>query len=65
MDIHIQYDSSGEWEYQGRIYGAGDRTFMLPVRPRRCDHCQIQLSGEGTMQLFSLSRIRENGSDVE
>lgn len=65
LDVHIQYDSSGEWDYQGRIYGAGNRTFMLPVRPRRCDHCQIRLSGSGDMLLFSISRIRENGSDVE
>lgn len=65
LDVHIQYDSSGEWDYQGRIYGSGNRTFMLPVRPRRCDHCQIRLSGIGDMLLFSVSRIRENGSDVE
>lgn len=65
IDVYIQYDSSGEWEHNGRITGSGDRTFMLPVRPKRCDHCQIRLTGMGDILLFSLSKIREDGSDVE
>jgi hypothetical protein len=65
MDVYLQYDSNGVWEHNGRITGSGDRTFMLPVRPRRCDHCQIKLTGVGEMTLFSLSKIREDGSDVE
>ena len=64
MDIYIEYDSSGKWEHQGHIKGAGTNTFMLPVKPRRCDHFRIKLSGVGTVRLYSMSKLFEGGTDI-
>jgi hypothetical protein len=36
---------------------------MIPVIPRRCDHCQLRLSGTGRMKLYSLARVLELGGD--
>lgn len=63
LKLEIEYDSSGEWESQGEIYGSGDRTFLLPVRPRRCDHFRLRLSGEGDVRLYTITRVYESGSD--
>lgn len=65
MDIYIEYDSSGKWEHQGHIKGSGTTTFMLPVRPRRCDHFRIKLSGIGTVRLYSISKLFEGGTDIK
>ena len=65
MAVHFQYDSDGTWRSQGNITGSGDRTFMLPIRPRRCDHYFVRLSGTGEMKLFSFAKILETGSDYE
>ena len=43
--------------------GAGTGHFLFPVRPHRCDHLQLRLSGQGEMRLLSISRILETGSD--
>jgi hypothetical protein len=64
MDIYIQYDSDGVWEHAGHINGTGTKTFMLPVRPRRCDHFQIKMEGKGDVRIYSLAKIHERGSDM-
>lgn len=64
MDVLVQYDSDGVWHNQGRIQGVGTRTFMLPVRPRRCDHFRIRLEGIGDVRIYSFAKIFESGSDV-
>ena len=62
--VFFQYDSSGEWEPAGEIVGQGmASSFLVPVIPRRCDHMQLRLEGEGEFKLFSLSRVLEKGGD--
>ena len=63
-DFWIEYDSSGQWEHAGHMDGWGARTFLLPVKPRRCDHLRFRISGTGAFKLFSIGRVLEAGSDV-
>lgn len=63
MDIYIQYDSEGKWEHAGHIEGSGTKTFMIPVRPRRCDHFRIKLEGKGDVRIYSFAKVHERGSD--
>lgn len=64
VKLYIQYDSSGDWEERGTIYGGPLGTVTLPVIPRRCDHLQYKLVGNGEFRLFSIARIFEEGSDM-
>ena len=64
MDVLVQYDSDGVWHNQGRLQGVGTRTFMLPVRPRRCDHFRIRLEGSGDVRIYSFAKVFEAGSDA-
>lgn len=64
MTVWIEYDSSGDWIEGGRIENAGMGTRTLPIRPRRCDHLRIRLTGTGKMRLFSIAKILEVGSDA-
>lgn len=61
--VLIRYNS-GDWLPCGSINGNGLRSTVLPIRPRRCDHFQIKISGRGEMQLYSLGKVYERGSDV-
>lgn len=62
-DMYIQYDSDGIWHHAGHMEGTGTKTFMLPVRPRRCDHFQFKIEGVGDIRIYSFARILEQGSD--
>lgn len=62
-DIYIQYDSDGIWHFSGHIKGTGTKTFMIPVRPRRCDHFVIKIVGKGDIRIYSFAKIHETGSD--
>ena len=64
MDFWVQYDSDGLWRHCGHIEGRGLRTFLLPIRPARCDHLKFRLTGKGERKLLSLARVLEAGSDV-
>lgn len=63
-DFWIEYDSGGQWVHAGHMEGWGIRTFLLPIRPQRCDHLRFRMTGTGPVKLFSLSRILESGSDA-
>ena len=63
MDVYIEYDSSGKWERQGRVKIKGTNTINVPVRPRRCDHLRVKLTGKGEFRLFSIAKVIEIGSD--
>lgn len=62
-EIYLQYDSDGEWIKQGDLVGTGTGSFAVPVIPRRCDHFQIRLKGEGDVKIYSMARVLELGSD--
>lgn len=62
--LEIEYDSSGLWEDQGTISGAGMDSFVLPVIPQRCDHFRFRLSGQGAIYIYSLAKYLERGSDA-
>ena len=64
MAVFIQYDSDGDWHSAGKVVGRGTGTFMLPLRPRRCDHFRLKLEGKGDFRLYSLAKIFEGGSDI-
>lgn len=66
MSVWIEYDSDGKWNHAGSLKGTSGATksYVLPVRPRRCDHFRIKLSGTGDMALYSLSKMYQKGSDV-
>lgn len=63
MKVEMQYDSDGKWHHIGTMRSTKLRTFLLPIIPRRCDHCQLRLSGTGTINIYSVAREYENGGD--
>jgi len=62
--IYMEYDSSGNWVESGTISRNGTGTVVIPIRPKRCDHLRMKLSGTGTVKVFSIARTLEVGSDV-
>lgn len=62
--VYLRYDSAGAWEKAGELSISGPGTVTLPVRPRRCGHFQLRLTGQGQMSLYDMSRVMERGSDV-
>lgn len=65
-DLYIQYDSDGVWHHAGHMDGNLNNTssFIIPVRPRRCDHFNVRLEGHGDVLVYSIAKIFEQGSDV-
>ena len=59
-----QYDSTGGWEPLGTVSGTNLRTFQIPIRPRRCDHMRLRIEGTGRVQIYSITKTIEQGSDV-
>ena len=64
VQMFVEYDSSGLWNFAGEIEVPETGTVTLPVRPRRCDHLRIRLEGRGNVRIFSIARVLGKGSDV-
>ena len=43
--------------------GKNLRTFAFPVRPHRCDHFRLKLTGTGGAKIYSITKTLEQGSD--
>ena len=63
-DFWVQYDSDGQWRHAGHMEGRQLKSFLLPIRPCRCDHLRFKMTGSGDFRLYSLARLMEYGSDA-
>ena len=55
LELFTEYDSSGVWEFAGRIQQHRLGSVELPLKVRRCDHLRLKLAGRGEMKLLSLT----------
>lgn len=62
--IYGQYDSWGEWEPLATLSGVSLRSFLAPVKPKRCDHMRLRIVGEGDAKIYSITKTIEQGSDI-
>lgn len=64
VNFFAQYDSTGSWEPLGTVKGTHLRTFLLPIRPRRCDHLRLRMEGTGDAKIYSITKTIAGGSDI-
>ena len=60
--VHVMFDDNGDWQRVACIEGNGTQSMKVPVKPRRCDHFRIKLSGVGEATLYAITREIERGS---
>lgn len=63
VNFALRYDSKGPWEPAGSLTGTGLGSFCVPIRPRRCDHLHLKISGRGPMQIYAITRSMESGGE--
>ncbi len=61
--LYVQYDSTSAWEPVCSVRGTTLRTFVVPVRPKRCDHLRLRLTGTGDCRVYSINKVFEQGSE--
>ena len=62
--VYVRYDSDGIWRFQGEMPFSGLNTVVFPIRPRRCDHLEIKIEGQGDAKIYGITRYIEEGSDI-
>ena len=63
VTFYAEYDSSGEWEYLYSKTGTTLCSFAIPMRPKRCDHMRLKITGSGDAKIYSICKTIEQGSD--
>ena len=63
VTFFVEYDSSGTWEYLFTKDGVNLESFSAPIKPKRCDHMRLKITGEGDAKIFSICKTIEWGSD--
>lgn len=64
MNVYIKWDDGPLWEHKGQISSEFNRTYTLPIIPKRCNKFRYRLEGKGTFKLLALGRYIEDGSEV-
>ena len=64
VSFWLCYDHEGVWQEVGSVYGTGNRTFSIPLRPRRCDHLRLMLRGKGEAKLYAIIKTLADGGEV-
>lgn len=60
----VRYDGAGPWQLLGTATGTGLRSFSLPMRIHRCDFMELRIEGRGKAKIYSLTLIKEQGSEL-
>lgn len=63
ISAFLRYDSRGDWEPVRTLAADGKRSYLLPIVPRRADHCRLRLTGQGGCVVYSLARQYYGGSE--
>ena len=63
VKFYAQYDLSDEWTELCTMKGTSLRSFSVPIRPRRCDHMKLRITGVGMGKIYSITKTIEQGSD--
>jgi hypothetical protein len=64
VNFYVEYDSSGEWKHLFSMDGVSLQSFAVPIRPQRCDHLRLKITGEGDAKIYSICKTIEWGSDM-
>ncbi len=61
----VRYDGQGAWKRKMDLTNedAMQRTLLMPVFPRRCDHLKMRISGRGETMIYNIARIVTSGGD--
>lgn len=60
----IKCDDEPIWQDKGYIRSTVNKTYTLPIIPRRCSKYRIRLEGKGEFKLLGMSRDIEQGSEI-
>lgn len=64
--VWMQFDSDGMWNRVSIPLGEGaKRSYRLPIKPRRCDHYRLKITGTGGCRIHSITREVAPGSEKE
>ena len=63
LDVDIRYDGEDEWRHVETLHGKGKVEFHnVCVRPVRCDHFRLRLSGVGEVKILETDIVYTAGS---
>lgn len=66
FEVFIQFDSDGIWRRLDVITGEDPkRSYVIPIVPRRCDHCRLKLVGVDGCTIHAITREMYAGSELK
>ena len=64
VTFSVKYDFEEEWIHLATMTGTSLRSFDVPIRPKRCDTMRLRIEGTGDANIYSITKIIEQGGDV-
>lgn len=64
VTVLLKFDDEPLWHKKGYIRSTRNKTYTIPIMPRRTGKYRIRLEGTGQMKLLGMSKEVEQGSEV-
>lgn len=64
FNVLIKYDNDADFKILYSVEGMGERSYVLPITPHRCDRFKLRLEGTGDVKIYSISKQIETGSEI-
>ena len=62
VTVYLKCDDEPIWQRMSYIRSTANKTYLIPIIPKRCSKYRIKLSGKGAFKLYAVSRDIEGGS---
>lgn len=64
VKFFAKFDDGPMWEQKGFIRSAMDKTYTIPIIPRRCSKYRIRIEGTGPCKIVAMANTIELGSEI-
>ena len=64
VTVKLKFDDEPLWQKKGYIRSTRNKTYTIPIMPRRTGKYRIRLEGRGQFKLLGMSKEVEQGSEV-
>ena len=60
----MRYDNDDFWYTAAKLEAPVFSAVQIPIRPRRAQRMQLQITGEGDCRIHTISKLTERGTEL-
>ncbi len=64
MQVRVRYDNDANWQTLANLTAPTYSAVQIPIRPRRAQRMQLEISGTGDFRIHTIAKMTEQGTEL-